>query len=74
MVYLFLAISIGSVFGLEGMKNTALVYLVLYIMEKFHEIKMNLMVEIFFFCLAVYFIALYLNTHPEVIISIFDQD
>mmetsp|Transcript_9342 Transcript_9342/g.19290 ORF Transcript_9342/g.19290 Transcript_9342/m.19290 type:complete len:83 (+) Transcript_9342:1-249(+) len=71
---LLVALLVGSVFALPSMTNTACVFLVLWGMEKEFEINWGglAIVALFANFVGMYFMALYLNTHPELITSLFD--
>lgn len=71
---LLLAIFVGSVFAMPAMTNTAITFMVLWGMEKETEVKWSgfAIVVLFANFVALYFIAHYLNTHPELIMSMFD--
>ncbi|GMI36746.1 hypothetical protein TrCOL_g6276 [Triparma columacea] len=74
LVSLVSAMFVGSVFSLPSYTNTALTFFVLWIMEKQLEAKWGsagIAVKFANF-IALYGIAHHLNTHPEVITSIFD--
>jgi len=79
MLFLLLAAgAIGSMYGLDGMRNTALVYAVLWGLEKYSEFYFEFSrspyLYIFSLSAFTYFSALYLNTHPEIIVSLFSPD
>ncbi len=60
---LIAGLCIGSVFSLDGLKNTVIVYMVLYAMQKYCEIgrRFNPFIFAFTIFLAMYFLALEAN-------------
>jgi hypothetical protein len=65
---------VGSVYSVPSMYNTGVVFAVLYLMDKFAEAPMwrgSEIIPIFFTGVAMYFEALYLHTHPEMIVGLF---
>jgi len=71
---LVVAAFVGSVFALPSYTNTAGTFFVLWIMEKEMEARWGsaTIAVLFVNFVALYFIAHYLQTHPQVITSIFD--
>ena len=75
IIFLVAYIYIGSVYGINGMKNTAITFLVLYISEKYVEIHYYLDAPIvvlgFFASVFAYVVSLYLYSHKEFVTSLF---
>mmetsp|Transcript_13071 Transcript_13071/g.35871 ORF Transcript_13071/g.35871 Transcript_13071/m.35871 type:complete len:228 (-) Transcript_13071:201-884(-) len=73
---LVLAVLVGSVFALPAMSNTACVFFVLWAMTKETEQKWGefVIVVIFLNFVAMYYVAHYLNTHPELVTSMFNPE
>jgi len=71
---LFFALLIGSVYQFAPLYNIGLTFLVIYVMEKIHEIDLEniLIIVLFLGCVCVYLISLYLQTHPDFIMNMFD--
>lgn len=71
---LLLAMLIGNVYALPSMSNTATVFFVLWVMEKELEVRWGGfgIVVLFLNFVALYFIAHYLHTHPDLVMSVFD--
>jgi len=72
---MILSIYFGSVYSLDGMKNTAIVYLHLWSLEKFTEGYFELTdngwpLALFVFCF-IYYVAYKLNANPEFIVMMF---
>ena len=65
---------LGNVFQIDGLTNTAIVYLVLYLMEKYSELHLecrwNGWILVFLFSIVLYKTALYLHANPDFVISI----
>jgi hypothetical protein len=65
----------GQVYVLNGLYNTCVTYLVLWLIEKYQEafskVSDNAIVFAFTIFGLMYWIALYLNHHPEFVISMF---
>jgi len=65
----------GFVYGLEGLKNTALTYLVFFLTEKFLELCVYFKIDFSIITLAVsilmYYCSLYLHSNKDFIVSIF---
>lgn len=74
IISLIVALFVGFVFAMPAMSNTATTFLVLWLMEKEMEIRWGgaSIVVLFLNFVALYFIALYLHTHPEYIVAMFD--
>lgn len=74
LLSLLLALFFGHVFALPSMANTATTFLVLWTMEKQLEVKWGGwgIVVLFANFLFLYFVAHYLHTHPEHLLSLFD--
>jgi len=72
LVFLFGYAYFGMVYGLAGMSNTALTFLVLYIMEKSSEVIKDMWILLFGASVSGYFIAMYLYSHKEFVISLFN--
>jgi len=76
IVFLFAYLFIGFVYGINGVKNTAITFMVLYIMEKYTELHFdkgfNIVILVFLFSVSAYLISLYLYAHKEFIVSLFD--
>jgi len=68
------ALLVGNVFAIPSMSNTASTFLVLWLMEKELEVQWGGagIVVVFLNFVFLYYIAHYLNTHPEHIMSMFD--
>jgi hypothetical protein len=68
IVFILMGIAIGSIFGMEGMRNTAIVYSCLYGLEKHHELTFkvtdNIFAYIFTLSAIVYYCALEANKNP----------
>lgn len=71
---LFFALLVGFVYSIPAMANTACTFLVLWLMEKQLEVNWGAYgsVIIFFNCVGLFMVSLWLNHHPEFIISMFD--
>ena len=71
------ALYFGLMYDMYGLKNTAITFFVLYCMQKnceFHfEARINGCVYVFYLCIFLYFVAVWLNNHPEFVVSIFDE-
>uniref|UniRef100_A0A0G4I0G0 Uncharacterized protein n=1 Tax=Chromera velia CCMP2878 TaxID=1169474 RepID=A0A0G4I0G0_9ALVE len=71
---LFLALFFGNVLGLEGLRNSALVFGVLWIVEKYCELHTKLKLNGWFLILSLSLVlwrgALWLHQHPDVLRSI----
>ena len=65
---------IGNIYNIDGLTNTAIVFSILYLMEKYCEVHLemnwNAWILVFIFSFIMYKIALYLHTHSEFIYSI----
>ena len=65
----------GSINSMEGLKNTSIVYLLLWVIEKYHEAYMIVTENIWFFVFTISaFVcwgALEINKHPEFIVEMF---
>merc|ERR1712066_671254 len=75
LVSLVVALFVGNVFSIPSMSNTATTFLVLWLMEKELEVEWGSgpgMVVLFLNFVGMYFLALYLHTHPEHVVSLFD--
>lgn len=63
-----LCMGIGSTYNIEGLRNTAIVYTVLWGLEKYNEIYWRFTSNPWFFIFSlsafIYYVALYLNMHP----------
>jgi len=68
------AMLMGLVFSMPSMSNTATTFMVLYIMEKQLEVNWGKAATLGVFAnfVLLYFIAHYLHTHPEHVVSMFD--
>jgi len=68
------ALLVGCVFAIPAMTNTACTFLVLWLLEKQLEINWNhwAIVVIFFNCLGLCLVSLWLNHHPEFILALFN--
>ena len=77
IVSLFIALLIGNVYQFAPLYNIGLTFTVLYIVEKIYETDLkedHLVVILFLTSVAIYFISMYLRTHPDFIVNIFDAD
>merc|ERR1712032_1520296 len=68
------ALLVGNVFAIPSMSNTGSTFLVLWLMEKELEVRWGSasIVAVFLNFVFLYYIAHYLNTHTEHIMSMFD--
>jgi hypothetical protein len=78
LVSLLIAIFVGNFLGISGIANVGYTYFVLWTVEKFCEFnfwtrKGNWIILIFLGSIGLYFVALFLNTHPGWIVSLFDS-
>tara|TARA_B110000285_G_C14626514_1_gene381492 strand:+ start:303 stop:560 length:258 start_codon:yes stop_codon:yes gene_type:complete len=75
IISLVFGLFIGQVYVLNGLYNTCVTYLVLWLIEKYAEIffrvSYNLVVFAFTIFGLMYWIALTLNKHPEFVVSMF---
>ena len=74
---LFIALLIGNIYQLAPLYNIGLTFTVLYIVEKIYETDLKeeyLVVILFLTSVAIYFISMYLRTHPDFIVNMFDAD
>lgn len=71
---LFFALLVGFVYSIPAMANTACTFLVLWLMEKQLQIDFRGcgIVVVFLNCVCLFLGSLWLNHHPEFIISMFD--
>lgn len=72
---LTVALFVGNVFSMPCMSNTAAIFLVLWLMEKELEYRWGPSsgaVLLFLNFVALYALAHYLQTHPELVVSVFD--
>ena len=70
---------LANMYGLTGLANTTVVYMVMFGIDKYWAVfekcgPGGVWVFIFTMSAFVYYVALYLNTHPEIIISMFQSD
>jgi hypothetical protein len=70
-----LGIALGSIFGLEGLRNTAIVYLILYCIEKYFwacdHFFDQLWVFVFSIAALVCWGAIEINKHPDFVVNMF---
>jgi len=68
---------VGLIYNIEGMSNTALTFLVFYVIEKYTEFhfdhEYNGWVFVFIISVVAYKCALWLHHHPEFIVSMFSH-
>ena len=68
-------IGVGSTYSMHGLINTAIVYSVLWGIEKYLEVYFattdDMWVLIFSMSALFYYIALQINMHPEFLIALF---
>ena len=68
-------IGFGAVYAMDGLRNTAIVYFVLWVIEKYHELyfKITDNIWLFVFRLSAFvcWAALEINKHPEFIVEMF---
>ena len=63
---------VGCLYGITSFYNTAIVFTVLYLVEKFVvELSDNIIVKLFLVFVGMFVASLYLHTHPEFVISLF---
>ena len=78
VLFITAGIGLGLTYSLTGLANTAIVYTILWGIEKFHEVYFKLFksasVFIFFCCLGLYFIAMEINKNPQFIVNMFSSD
>jgi hypothetical protein len=69
---------VSSVYSIEGLKNTTIVYMILWVIEKYFELYFmlsdNAWMFIFSMSVMVYYLALEANKHPEFVVSLFKSD
>jgi len=72
------AMLFGGSWGLIGLKNTATTYLVLWCIEKYFELAKKFLdavvVFAFVFFIFVYYMAMWLHSNPEFVISLFQVE
>ena len=72
---MIIGMGIGSVYSLNSMRNTFIVWIVLFCLMKAGEflrkITQNVWCFIFIGSVITYFTALWLHTHPKFVISLF---
>ena len=63
---------LGSVFVIPGLMNTSITFLILWGLEKYHSItKGNVVFFLFPLFVGLYFAAMWLHRHPEIVTSLF---
>lgn len=76
IIFLIGFLFFGNLYNMEGLKNTATVYLVFYLIEKYCDLhwslEWNLWVLVFLFSVIIYKAALYLHGNPDILISMFN--
>jgi len=74
LIYLFFS----YVYSINGMRNTAIVFSILYTVEKIIELNLRLNASIWFITLplfvALYYASLYLHSNKEFVVSLFNYD
>jgi len=74
---LIAACLVGALYSLEGMFNTGIVFLVLYVVEKYVELhvdmKWNSWLLVFLISVGMYPVALWLHQHPDFVVSVFNS-
>ena len=74
IIFLTITLFVGNLYQIDGLSNTATVYLVLYLMEKYSELhsrnNWNFWILIFLFSIILYKCALFLHGNPEFVIKI----
>lgn len=72
---LLIVSAVGSIYQVDAVRNVAMVFTVLYIMEKISDLAFmvipNLTVAIFVISVLLWRFSLYLHQHPGIIISLF---
>ena len=75
VMYLVVGMGIGSVYSLDGIRNTAIVWTVLWMGAKSSDYYFRVFksgwLYVFILSIIVYYTALYLHSHPEIIVSLF---
>ena len=70
-----MGIGFGAVYAMDGLRNTAIVYMILWVIEKYHEIYFKITSNIWFFIFTisslVCWAALEINKHPEFVVDMF---
>jgi len=78
VILLLLSLFFGTIWSITGMRNTAYTFTVLYIWEKYAEIHEQKgwsgWVLIFILSVSVYYIAVYLHSNPEFVVSLFNYN
>ena len=68
----------SSTLGLTGMRNTIIVYAILWLIEKYHEIyfslSKNIWLYMFSISLLTYYLALRINANPQFVVDMFKVD
>merc|ERR1711959_496924 len=77
LVFCVLAIGVGNVYGMLGMANTAVTFLVLWVLEKYCDLhtrnRWNMWVLVLLGSALMYKAALWLHGNPEFVVSLFDS-
>ena len=75
LVSMTITMFLGNLWSLDGLTNTTIVYLILWICEKFQESYFhrtdNIWLFMFILSWILYFISYQLHMHPEFIVSMF---
>jgi len=69
---------IGSVYNIDSVRNTAITFLVIWMMQKYceihNELHWNLWFIILLFSIIIWRLSLYLNSNPAFVVSMFTMD
>ena len=78
LVLMFQALAMGTIYSMEGLRNTTLIYLLLWGIEKYYELYFNMTQNAWGFMFSmsalVYYLALEINKHPEFVVSLFKSN
>jgi hypothetical protein len=74
IISLIFALFIGSIYQFSSLYNIGLTFTYIYLIEKSFEIELknSMIIVLFLNAVVVYYVSLYLHTHPEFIINMFD--
>lgn len=68
-------IAFGSIYSMEGLRNTAIVYMILWLIEKYHEIYFRYTESIWLFVFTISALACWgafeINKHPQFVVDMF---
>ena len=71
-------IAFGSIYSMEGLKNTSIVYMILWVIEKYNELYFiatsNVWAFVFSISALLCWGALEINKHPEFVVQMFKSD